>query len=79
MIPNVGITEAMILLAVLLLLFGAKRIPELAKGLGSGLREFRKGTSGGYDERRELEEGEELSENASSRHEADEVLAGRRG
>jgi len=27
-----------------LLLFGAKRIPELAKGLGSGVREFKKGT-----------------------------------
>lgn len=34
------------LLVIVLLLFGAKRIPELAKGLGSGVREFRKGVSG---------------------------------
>ncbi len=30
-----------------MLLLGAKRIPELAKGLGSGVREFKKGTPGG--------------------------------
>ncbi len=35
-----------IILVIILLLFGAKRIPELAKGLGTGIREFRKGASG---------------------------------
>ena len=35
-----------IVLTIILLLFGAKRIPELAKGLGTGIREFKKGTSG---------------------------------
>ena len=39
-----------ILLVIILLLFGAKRIPELAKGLGSGMREFKKSSSGDYDE-----------------------------
>ncbi len=43
---SVGPTELIILLTIILLLFGAKRIPELAKGLGSGVREFKKGTSG---------------------------------
>ena len=43
---SVGPTELIILLTIILLLFGAKRIPELAKGLGTGIREFRKGTSG---------------------------------
>jgi sec-independent protein translocase protein TatA len=46
MIPSVGPTELIILLAIILLLFGAKRIPELARGLGTGIREFKKGTSG---------------------------------
>jgi len=46
MIPSVGPTELLILLTIILLLFGAKRIPELAKGLGTGIREFKKGTSG---------------------------------
>lgn len=34
--------EIVLILAVVLILFGAKRIPELAKGLGSGIREFKK-------------------------------------
>lgn len=74
MIPNIGIMEVVILLAALLLFFGAKRIPELARGLGSDLREFRKGTSGGYEEKRELEEGDESSENIDSHQEVDETL-----
>ena len=43
---TVGPTELIIILAIVLLLFGAKKIPELAKGLGTGVREFKKGTSG---------------------------------
>ena len=39
-------THLMIVLAIVLLLFGAKRIPELAKGLGAGVREFKKGAEG---------------------------------
>lgn len=43
---SVGPTELIIILTIVLLLFGAKKIPELAKGLGTGVREFKKGTSG---------------------------------
>jgi sec-independent protein translocase protein TatA len=57
-----GGTELIILLVIILLLFGAKRIPELAKGLGSGVREFRKGTRGEIDdEEKEEKKSEELA------------------
>ena len=46
-IPSLGPTELIIALVVILLLFGAKRIPELARGLGSGVREFKAGTREG--------------------------------
>ena len=36
--------EIFIILVVVLVLFGAKKIPEIAKGLGKGMREFRKAT-----------------------------------
>ncbi len=36
-------THLLFILVVVLLLFGGKRIPELARGLGTGMREFRKG------------------------------------
>jgi len=38
---NLGTWEILIILLVILILFGAKRIPELAKGLGQGIKEFK--------------------------------------
>lgn len=38
---GLGTGEIVIILVVILLLFGARRIPELAKGLGKGMREFK--------------------------------------
>jgi sec-independent protein translocase protein TatA len=58
MLPNIGGGELIILLVIVLLLFGAKRLPELAKGLGTGIREFRKGASGEKDEVRERDKEE---------------------
>ena len=40
-------SHLLIVLAVVLLLFGAKRIPDLAKGLGTGVKELREGFSNG--------------------------------
>lgn len=41
-IGNLGAMEIIIIVLVILLLFGAKRIPEMAKGIGKGMREFKK-------------------------------------
>jgi sec-independent protein translocase protein TatA len=41
---NLGVPELLIILLVVLLLFGSKKIPELAKGLGRGIREFKDAT-----------------------------------
>ncbi len=38
---RIGLPEILIILAVVLLLFGGKKIPELMKGLGSGIKEFK--------------------------------------
>jgi sec-independent protein translocase protein TatA len=43
-IGRVGSGELLLILLVLLVLFGAKRIPELARGLGKGIREFKNAT-----------------------------------
>ena len=63
---SLGGTELIIALVIILLLFGAKRIPELAKGLGSGVREFRKGTRGEDEvaEAKKDAKGEELTAGA---------------
>jgi sec-independent protein translocase protein TatA len=39
--PNIGLTELLVILAILVLLFGAKRIPDLAEGVGKALRRFK--------------------------------------
>jgi sec-independent protein translocase protein TatA len=39
---NLGTTEIILIALVFVIFFGAKKIPELAQGLGKGIREFRK-------------------------------------
>ena len=50
MFRNLGAGELIILLVVILVLFGAKKLPELARSLGSSAKEFRKGVEEGADE-----------------------------
>lgn len=42
---GLGGWEVILILAVILVLFGAKKLPELAKGLGQGIKEFKKATN----------------------------------
>jgi sec-independent protein translocase protein TatA len=50
---NLGGGEIILVLAVALLLFGGKKLPELAKGLGNGIREFKKATGNASEELRQ--------------------------
>lgn len=52
----VGPTQILIILAVLLLLFGASRLPQLGKNLGAGIRNFKRGLSGAEEDEDEDEE-----------------------
>jgi sec-independent protein translocase protein TatA len=54
-IGNLGGTEIFFILLAILLLFGAKRIPELARGFGRGIREFKDGMK---EVQKEIETGE---------------------
>jgi len=55
---SIGMPELLIILLVVLLLFGAKKLPELARGLGKGIREFKDATKHVEDEFKELEKDE---------------------
>ncbi|RMH80402.1 MAG: twin-arginine translocase TatA/TatE family subunit [Acidobacteria bacterium] len=61
MIPNLSITEIILILAVLFLLFGASRLPEAGRALGEGIRNFKKALSG-EEERVKETKGEEVKE-----------------
>ena len=54
-IGGLGTTEILLIVLVLLLFFGGKRIPELAKGLGKGIREFKDASSGKSEENKEIQ------------------------
>ncbi|MEJ2151409.1 MAG: twin-arginine translocase TatA/TatE family subunit [Gemmatimonadota bacterium] len=45
MFGSIGMQEVVLILFILLLLFGAKRLPELGESLGKGIREFKRGVS----------------------------------
>lgn len=50
MFGNIGTGEILIILLIILIFFGAKKIPDLAQGLGKGIREFRKASRDIQDE-----------------------------
>ena len=50
---NFGGGEIILTLAIVLILFGAKKLPELAKGLGQGIKEFKKATHNASEGMRE--------------------------
>jgi sec-independent protein translocase protein TatA len=51
---GIGTGELILIFLVILLLFGAKRLPELAKGLGKSLREFKKAANDIQEELHEV-------------------------
>lgn len=54
MVMNLGPTQALLVLLVLVLLFGAKKLPELARGSGRALRIFKAETKGLLDDEHEV-------------------------
>jgi sec-independent protein translocase protein TatA len=66
-----GATEWIVIALVVLLLFGAKKIPELARGLGQGINEFRKASS---EIRKEIEKGADDVESDSKARSKDESV-----
>ena len=48
--PNIGPLEVLVVLIIALVVFGPKRLPELGRSLGKGIREFRGSISGDHDD-----------------------------
>ena len=56
---NIGFGELLVILVIILVLFGAKRLPEIGKALGDGIREFKKAAQGLQDDEKGDEEKKE--------------------
>lgn len=50
---NLGPTEIVLIILVIVVLFGAKKLPELGRGLGQGIKEFKKSAKGIMDDEEE--------------------------
>jgi sec-independent protein translocase protein TatA len=48
---GIGIPELLVILAIIVLIFGASRLPELGKGLGKGIKNFKDATKSGSDDK----------------------------
>lgn len=60
---GLGSTEILVILFIVLLLFGAKKLPELAKGLGKSMNEFKKASA---DVEKEFKEGAKEADEAAT-------------
>lgn len=69
-------SHLLLILVLVLLLFGAKRIPELARGLGTGIKEVREGITSGNDAKAEAPERADVRSGA--RVESEDATAGSR-
>ena len=63
MIGGIGMPELLIILVIILIIFGAGKLPEIGAGLGKGIKNFKKATSEPMDS---LEKSEKLDEKKSN-------------
>ena len=63
-LQNLGTTEIIIIFVIILLLFGAKRIPDLMKGIGKGIRSFKEGMN---DVKEEIDRPVDSKDNADKK------------
>lgn len=59
----IGYLEIILIALIILLLFGGKKIPELMRGMGKGVKSFKDGMSGKDEETEKTENGEQKTEN----------------
>ena len=51
---RIGIPELLVILFIVILIFGASRLPELGKGLGKGIKNFKEATKEGAGDKRDV-------------------------
>ncbi len=76
--PNIGPLEIVIVLAIVLVVFGPKRLPELGRSLGRGMREFKQSISGEDrdDDQGELGDGSDGGAGSTPKNDKHETPSG---
>jgi twin arginine-targeting protein translocase, TatA/E family len=65
MLPNIGMSELLVVLVIVMVIFGAGKLPEIGAGLGKAIRNFKKTATGELDENEKSREKELPKDNAS--------------
>lgn len=65
MLPNIGMSELLVILVLVMIIFGAGKLPEIGAGLGKAIRGFKKAATGELDENEKSKEKELHKDNAS--------------
>ena len=71
--PNIGPLEIVVILIIALVVFGPKRLPELGRSMGKGIREFRGSVTGSHDDDDEDDEGTPRIERSQAQAKAESV------
>ncbi len=75
-IGNISLPELLVILAIILVLFGASRLPEAGKALGAGIRNFKKALSGELEEEEKKIKEVKAEEVKEEKEETKEAKAG---
>jgi sec-independent protein translocase protein TatA len=75
-VPNIGPTELIIVLVIVLLIFGPKRLPGLGKQLGTGMREFKDSIAGkgGRDDDDDADDADDAEPSSADRRKTEAAL-----
>ena len=78
--PNIGPMELIIVLVIVLVIFGPKKLPGLGRSLGTSMREFKDSISGKDDDKSisAADEDEDQDDEPSSSKQHDDAISGRR-
>ena len=77
--PNIGPLEIIIVLVIVLIIFGPKRLPDLGRSLGRGMREFKDSVTGKGDDRKLADGAEKAEPVHTEKSEAEATPAGGQG
>jgi sec-independent protein translocase protein TatA len=75
---NLGFTEILLILLVVVLLFGGRKIPELMKGLGQGMREFKKASQTDDEPEKKDTEKEDTQKEDTEKEDSDKKESGKK-
>jgi sec-independent protein translocase protein TatA len=78
-VPNIGLPELAIVLVILLVIFGPKKLPGLGRSLGTGMREFKDSITGKDNDKRSIAASDDDEDEPTTPAQHDDSISRNRG